>query len=228
MTVALKLIPPEAEAALPDDQALVAALQRGDESAFVALVEAYQGLLIRLAMPYVAHRAMAEDVVQETWLGVLRGLDRFEARSSLKTWICRILVNRARTRAQRDGRLVPFSSFTAADAESDEPVVDPARFYRSGRFEGHWISMVQSWDELPEESLLSDETRACVQAAIDALPVNQRTVITLRDVEGWASSEVCAALEISEANQRVLLHRARGKVRQALERYLEGAGPNHV
>jgi RNA polymerase sigma-70 factor (ECF subfamily) len=223
MTIALECIPPEPEAGLPDDQALVSALQRGEESAFVALLSAYQGLLIRLAMPYVAHRAMAEDVVQETWLGVLRGLDRFEARSSLKTWICRILVNRARTRAQRDGRMVPFSSFTAADESADEPAVDPSRFYDSGPHEGHWTSMVQSWDELPEESLLSDETRERVGTAIEALPANQRTVITLRDVEGWTSSEVCAALEISEANQRVLLHRARGKVRQALERYFEGA-----
>lgn len=223
MTITLEHIPPETEAGLPDDQALVEALQRGEESAFVALVEAYQGLLIRLAMPYVAHRAMAEDVVQETWLGVLRGLDRFEARSSLKTWICRILVNRARTRAQRDGRLVPFSSFVAADREADEPAVDPSRFHTSGHQTGHWMSMVQSWDDLPEESLLSDETRERVQAAIDSLPANQRTVITLRDIEGWQSPEVCAALEISEANQRVLLHRARGKVRQALESYFKGA-----
>jgi RNA polymerase sigma-70 factor (ECF subfamily) len=223
MTVALEPIPPEADGALPDDQTLVEALQRGDESAFVVLVEAYHGLLIRLAMPYVAHRAMAEDVVQETWLGVLRGLDRFEARSSLKTWICRILVNRARTRAQRDGRLVSFSSFAATGEEPDEPTVDPSRFHPSGRLSGHWTSMVQCWDDLPEESLLSVETRARVRAAIEALPANQRTVITLRDIEGWQASEVCAALEISEANQRVLLHRARGKVRQALERYFEGA-----
>src|SRR3954465_12482402 len=117
MTVALELIPPEAEATLPDDRALVEALQRGDEAAFVAMVETYQGLLIRLALPYVAHRAMAEDVVQETWVGVLRGLRRFEARSSFKTWLCRILVNRARTRAQRDGRLVPFSSFWGPEDE---------------------------------------------------------------------------------------------------------------
>jgi RNA polymerase sigma-70 factor (ECF subfamily) len=201
---------------------LVEALQRGEESAFVALVETYQSLLIRLAMPYVAHRAMAEDVVQETWLGVLRGLDRFEARSSLKTWICRILVNRARTRAQRDGRLVPFSSFAAADEETDEPIVDPSRFHSSGHQSGHWISMVQSWDDLPVESLLAVETRERVQAAIEALPAKQRTVITLRDIEGWQAPDVCVALEISEANQRVLLHRARGKVREALERYFEG------
>jgi RNA polymerase sigma-70 factor, ECF subfamily len=223
MTVSLALIPPEAETTLPDDQALVERLQHGDEAAFVTLVETYQALLIRLAMPYVAHRAMAEDVVQETWLGVLRGLDRFEARSSLKTWICRILVNRARTRAQRDGRLVPFSSFAASDDDGDEPAVDPSRFYDAGQHQGHWTSMVQSWDDLPEESLLSDETRERVRAAIETLPANQRTVITLRDVEGWQAADVCATLEISEANQRVLLHRARGKVRQALERYFEGA-----
>jgi RNA polymerase sigma-70 factor (ECF subfamily) len=223
MTVTQELIPPEVATALPDDEILVAALQRGDEAAFVALVQAYQGLLIRLALPYVAHRAMAEDVVQETWLGVLRGLDRFEARSSLKTWICRILVNRARTRAQRDGRLVPFSSFSGPEDEADEPSVDPTRFYASGQYEGHWMSTVQDWETLPEECLLSEETRECVRAAIEALPTNQRTVITLRDVEGWQSSDVCAALELTEANQRVLLHRARAKVRQALERYFEGA-----
>ena len=161
--------------------------------------------------------------MQETWLGVLRGLDRFEARSSLKTWICRILVNRARTRAQRDGRLIPFSSIWTTQDEVEEPTVDPARFYASGQHEGHWISMVHDWDSLPEERLLSEETRARTQAAIEALPENQRLVITLRDVEGWQAAEVCAALQISEANQRVLLHRARGKVRQALERYFDGA-----
>lgn len=220
MTVAQQMIPPESH--LPDDVLLVDALKRGDESAFVRLVEAYQGLLIRLALPYVAHRAMAEDVVQETWLGVLNGLDRFEARSSLKTWICRILVNRARTRAQRDGRLVPFSTFWGPEDEADEPAVDPSRFYASGQYEGHWMSMVQSWDDLPEASLLSEETSERVKAAIEALPTNQRTVITLRDVEGWQAADVCSALEISEANQRVLLHRARAKVRQALERYFEG------
>jgi RNA polymerase sigma-70 factor (ECF subfamily) len=220
MTVAHEAETSEEAPVLPDDQTLVAALQRGDESAFVALVQAYHALLIRLALSYVAHRAMAEDVVQETWLGVLRGLDRFEARCSLKTWICRILMNRARTRAQRDGRLVPFASLWGPD---DEPAVDPARFHASGPYAGHWTSTVQSWDEIPEEGLLSDETRQQIRAAIDVLPANQRTVISLRDLEGWSAQDVCAALEISEANQRVLLHRARAKVRQALERYFEGA-----
>ena len=217
------LIEADSVPTLPDDARLIAALRAGDEAAFVALVETYHGMLIRLAMPYVQHRAMAEDVVQETWLGVLRGLERFEARSSLKTWICRILVNRARTRAERDGRLVPFSTFWGPDDEADEPTVDPSRFHASGRNEGHWTSMVQSWEGLPEERLLSGETRERVRTAIEALPINQRTVITLRDVEGWEAADVCTALEISEANQRVLLHRARAKVRQALERYFEGA-----
>lgn len=223
MTVVEEAVASGPTSSLPDDQTLVLALQQGDERAFVQLVEAYQGLLVRLALPYVPNRAMAEDVVQETWLGMLRGLDRFEARSSLKTWLCRILVNRARTRAQRDGRLVPFSSFWGPEDDQHEPSVDSARFHSSGDNAGHWNTMVQSWDDLPEESLLSEETRARIHAAIEALPLNQRTVITLRDVEGWPAPDVCATLEISEANQRVLLHRARGKVRQALERYFEGA-----
>lgn len=223
MTVAAGAVAHGPTSGLPDDQTLVLALQQGDEQAFVQLVEAYQGLLIRLALPYVPNRAMAEDVVQETWMGMLRGLDRFEARSSLKTWLCRILVNRARTRAQRGGRLIPFSSFWGPADDQHEPSVDSARFYARGEYAGHWNTMVQNWDELPEERLLSAETQARIRAAIQALPLNQRTVITLRDVEGWSATDVCAALEISEANQRVLLHRARGKVRQALEWYFEGA-----
>jgi RNA polymerase sigma-70 factor (ECF subfamily) len=205
----------------PGDAALVEALRRGDEAAFVALVQAYHGLLLRLALLYVPNRAVAEDVVQDTWLGVLNGLDRFEARSSLKTWICRILTNRARTRAQREGRSVPFSAFWGPDDEQDEPSVDPSRFRASGPYEGHWASRPTSWDDLPEQRLLSDETQQQLRAAIEALPANQRTVITLRDVEGWSAPDVCAALDISEANQRVLLHRARSKVRQALELYLD-------
>lgn len=208
--------------ALPDDETLIAALRGGDEEAFVALVSAYHGLLTRLALLYVPTRAAAEDVVQETWLGLLRGLDRFEARSTVKTWLCRILMNRARTRAVRDGRLVPFSAFWGPEDEADEPAVDPDRFLASGQYAGHWASPPRDWSDLPEERLLSDETRERVQQAIEALPPNQRTVITLRDVEGWSAAEVCAALDLSEANQRVLLHRARAKVRRALEQYLDG------
>ena len=213
---------PAGQDSLPDDASLVEALRRGDEASFVALVQAYHGTLVRLALLYVANRATAEDVVQETWIGVLNGLGRFEARSSLKTWICRILTNRARTRAQREGRSIPFSSFWGPDDERDEPAVDPSRFRTSEPYVDHWTTRPNSWDGLPEERLLSEETQARLRAAIETLPTNQRAVITLRDVEGWASADVCASLEISEANQRVLLHRARSKVRQALERYFDG------
>ena len=211
-------------ACLPDDAILVEALKRGDESAFMALVQAYHPLLVRLALIYVPNRAVAEDVVQETWLGVLNGLGRFEGRSSLKTWICRILTNRARTRAQRESRSIPFSSFWGPEDEHDEPTVDPSRFRASDPYEDHWLTRPSDWSDLPEERLLSNETQARIQTAIEALPLNQRTVITLRDVEGWSSADVCASLQISEANQRVLLHRARAKVRQALERYFDGTG----
>jgi len=213
-----------AGAGLPDDAILVDALKRGDEAAFMTLVQAYHAMLVRLALIYVPDRAVAEDVVQETWLGVLNGLGRFEGRSSLKTWLCRILTNRARTRAQKERRSIPFSSFWGPDDEHDEPTVDPSRFRTSDPYEDHWSTRPSDWSDLPEERLLSDETQANIRAAIEALPLNQRTVITLRDVEGWSSADVCASLEISEANQRVLLHRARAKVRQALERYLDGTG----
>jgi RNA polymerase sigma-70 factor (ECF subfamily) len=213
---------PAGQDGLPDDATLIAALKRGDEAAFMALVQAYHSTLVWLALTFVHNRATAEDVVQETWIGVLSGLGRFEARSSLKTWICRILTNRARTRAQREVRTVPFSSFWGPEDERDEPSVDPSRFRTSEPYIGHWASRPNSWEDLPEQKLLSEETQALIVAAIDALPANQRTVITLRDVGGWASADVCASLEISEANQRVLLHRARSKVRQALEQYLNG------
>jgi RNA polymerase sigma-70 factor (ECF subfamily) len=213
---------PPGQDGLPDDATLIEALKRGDEASFVALVGAYHTTLVRLALLYVANRATAEDVVQETWIGVLNGLGRFEARSSLKTWICRILTNRARTRAQREGRSVPFSSFWGLDDERDEPSVDPSRFRTSEPYVDHWASRPNSWEDLPEERLLSEETQGKLRGAIETLPANQRAVITLRDVEGWSSADVCASLEISEANQRVLLHRARSKVRQALERYFDG------
>ncbi|HEX5504889.1 MAG TPA: RNA polymerase sigma factor, partial [Thermomicrobiales bacterium] len=151
----------------------------------------------------------------------LRGLDRFEARSSLKTWLYRILTNRAKTRARRDGRTVPFAALGDPAAEGDEPAVDPGRFLPADhpRWPHHWASPPRRWVELPEEQSLARETRDCLEAAIAALPAGQRTVLTLRDVEGWTATEVCNTLAISETNQRVLLHRARSKVRRALERY---------
>ncbi len=158
---------------------------------------------------------------RRTWLGVLRGLDRFQGRSSLRTWLFRILTNRAKTRGTRERRVVPFSALATVAEDADEPAIEPERFYPPGQ-EGHgwWVSHPQSWQELPERRLLTEETRAKIADAIAALPPNQRAVIALRDIEGWSSEEVCNVLGISETNQRVLLHRARSKTRGALERYL--------
>jgi RNA polymerase sigma-70 factor, ECF subfamily len=196
------------------DEQILAALKRGDERAFIQLVERHQSLMLRVARRYVRSPAVAEEVVQETWLGVLKGLERFEGRASLKTWIFRILTNRAISRAEREGRTVPLSEF--------EPAVDPDRFRPEGDpYPGGWKTFPASWDALPEERLLARETLALVGEAIAELPERQHLVILMRDIEGWSAGEVCEALEISEANQRVLLHRARSKVRRVLESYLE-------
>ncbi|HEY1388585.1 MAG TPA: RNA polymerase sigma factor [Ktedonobacterales bacterium] len=203
-----------------DETALVDALRRGDEGAFLALVTMHYAAMLRLAQMYVGSRAVAEEVIQETWVGVLQGLDRFEGRSSLKTWIFRILLNRARTRAQRENRTIPFSALATA-GESDEPAVEPDAFAPPGaRYPGGWLTSPAEWDTLPEERLLSRETRQHVDAALTTLPPAQREVITLRDIDGWSAGEVCDYLGISEANQRVLLHRARSRVRHALADYL--------
>ena len=197
---------------------LLRGLRERDEAAFAELVRLYQPSLLRVAQMYVSSRAVAEEVVQETWLGVLNGIDRFEGRSSLKTWIFRILTNIAKTRGQREGRTVPFSALERPDAVP-EAAVDADRFLPPDheRWPGHWASKPEPW---PEERLLAAETRAVVERAIDQLPPAQRAVISLRDIEGWSSEEARNALGISETNQRVLLHRARSKVRQALEDYL--------
>ena len=205
-----------------EEQELVEALRKGDEAAFAALVDRYGPSMLRVAQLYVRTRAVAEEVVQEAWLGVIKGLDRFEGRSSLKTWIFRILTNIAKTRGEREGRSVPFSSL-ASDDEPDGPSVDPSRFRGPDELlGGNWSTPPHAWQELPEAKLLAAETRARIEAAIAELPPNQRAVITLRDVEGFSSEEVCNVLDVSETNQRVLLHRARSKVRAALEGYLEG------
>ena len=209
----------EAAPAPTPDATLIEALRRGDEQAFVALIEMYHSSLLRLAMAYVATKEQAEDVVQETWLGVLNGIDRFETRSSLKTWIFRILVNRAKTKGVREHRSVPFSSLEVDGAEK-EPSVDPSRFQQSTRLAGFWAVPPASWAGIPEERLLSAEARAVVDDAIAMLPDMQRSVIILRDVKGFSSREVCDVLDLTEANQRVLLHRARSKVRARLEEYL--------
>jgi RNA polymerase sigma-70 factor, ECF subfamily len=202
------------------DALLVEALRRGDETAFRHLIDAHSPSLMRVARGYVDSRAVAEEVVQETWLAVLHGVERFEGRSSLKTWIFRILTNVASTRASRERRSVPFSSLAGREAAGGETAVDPERFLPAGdeRWPGHWASAPTAW-QTPEEGLLSAETRQLIMAAIEQLPAAQRTVICLRDIEGWPSEEVCSALEISDGNQRVLLHRARAKVRNVLETY---------
>ena len=202
----------------PQDSELVAALRAGDEATYARLVREWHGPLLRVARIFVPSRAVAEEVVQETWLRVLGALDRFEGRSSLKTWVFRILVNTAKTRAQREGRVVPFSALHDP-ARVPEPAVEPERFLPDDheRHPGGWASPPR---ELPEERLLAAETRARIASAIEALPASQRAVISLRDVEGWSAEEVRNALDLSEVNQRVLLHRARAKVRSALEEYL--------
>ncbi len=206
----------------PGQAELVAALQRGDERAFAALVDEYGAAMLRVAQMYVSSRAVAEEVVQEAWLGVISGIGRFEGRSSLKTWIFRILTNRAKTRGEREGRSLPFSSLVDGSADGDESAVDADRFQGGGRYDGQWTSAPSRWSELPENRLVGKETIGVAQAAIDALPESQRAVITMRDVEGWSSEDVRNVLGLSETNQRVLLHRARAKVRRALEPYLEG------
>jgi len=203
------------------DLSLVAALRGGDENAFMMLVERYQPAMLRIARMYVSTNAVAEDVVQDAWVGVLKGLDGFEGRSSLRTWIFRILVNTAKTRGQREARSLPFSSVWAADPDG-ESSVDSDRFFPLGHplSPGAWAEPPVGWESTPEERLLSKEALTVVSRAIEALPPNQREVIQLRDVLGWPSSDVRNALDISETNQRVLLHRARAKVRRALESYL--------
>jgi RNA polymerase sigma-70 factor, ECF subfamily len=211
-----------AEAQSFEETKLVEALRKGDEPAFALLVQRHYASMLSLARNYVSSRAVAEEVVQEAWLGVLKGLDQFEARSSLKTWIFRILINRAKTFMKREGRTLPFSSVGDRDDDPAEPSVDPARFHAADHptWSHHWRTPPRAWGESPEERLLSTETQAIIRRAIDELPHSQRAVVTMRDIEGWEPKEVCVTLSISEANQRVLLHRARSKVRCALEQYL--------
>jgi RNA polymerase sigma-70 factor (ECF subfamily) len=199
------------------DHELVERLRAGDEAAFAEIVDMYGSALLGVARMYVKDRAAAEEVVQETWLAVLQGIDRFEERSSLKTWIFRILSNRAKTRGEREGRTVPFSAL--AGAGGDEASVDADRFLGpEDSAPGAWAAPPRAW---PHEAAMNSEALAVIQSAIEMLPDSQREVIRLRDVLGFTAEEVAAALEISDGNQRVLLHRARSKVRAALEDYLE-------
>ena len=203
-----------------EDDELVRGLRAGDEAAFVALLRRYHALMLRIALGYVRTEAVAEEVVQETWCAVMNGIDRFEGRAALKTWIMRILTNRAKTRGQREARSLPFSSL--AEHEHDEPAVDPDRFLPADhpRYPGHWAAAPAEWSRTPDERLVAAETRDCIRTAIASLPPRQQVVISLRDVEGWSPEEVCELMDLSENNQRVLLHRARSQVRAELERYL--------
>ncbi len=201
---------------LAGGEALVDALRRGDERAFAEVVEHYHPMLRRIARGYVRTDEAVGDVVQETWIGVLRGIDRFEGRSSLRTWIVSILVNIARSHAVKEARTVPFTSLSRDDEAGFGFGLE--RFQRTdGEYPGHWTTPPTPWTEDPEASALAGETRSVVARVVAALPEGQRTVITLRDVDGWSGPEVAEVLGISEGNQRVLLHRARAKVRLALD-----------
>ena len=220
-------MPPAAGlAAAPDapdaarDARLLAALRAGDEDAFAALVRRHHASMKRVARMYVSTDAVAEEVVQETWLAAIAGLERFEQRASLKTWLFHILANKAKTRGVRERRSVPFASLAGA---GDEPAVPPERFQGDGdAWPGHWATPPRPWED-PERRLQSLEARERLRAAIGALPDVQQAVLTLRDVEGLEADEVCRLLDLSDGNQRVILHRARARVRTVLEAYFEEA-----
>jgi RNA polymerase sigma-70 factor (ECF subfamily) len=210
---------------LPSDAELVARLRGRDEAAFALALDAWSGGMSRVARSIVSTHASADEVVQDAWLAVIQAIGTFEARSSLKTWVYRILVNTAKRRAMREGRHV---SWSLIPGEDDTPTVDPARFGGPGDpFPGHWLAFPAPWPS-PEQNMLAGEIQAQVEAALAALPERQRVVITLRDVEGYSSDEVCSILDISAANQRVLLHRARAFVRGRLEEYFVASAASDV
>lgn len=205
-----------------EDHSLIVRLRKGDEGAFDELVNKHHGALIRMALGHVADREAAEEVVQDTWMAVIEGLTRFEGRSSLRTWICGILIHKAKDRGVRENRHTTFSDFESRDDEHDEPV-DPSRFHRSGEWAGHWAFPPQPWDDrTPETLLASHQAVHAMNRAIDELPRTLKDVLILRDIEGIEAREVCELLKITETNLYVRLHRARERVRQAVEAYLEG------
>jgi RNA polymerase sigma-70 factor (ECF subfamily) len=204
-----------------EDREILELLRAGDEEAFAGLCDRFGRSMLRIARLHVRDRAVAEEVVQETWVAVLEGIDRFEGRSSLRTWIFRILSNRAKTRGEREGRTVPFSALISTEAQADaEPSVNPTRFQpaESPNYPYHWASPPRPFTE---QAVFERETIRALAAAISRLPQAQQTVIRLRDVEGWSAEEVSELLEVSDGNQRVILHRARSRVRSALEQHLD-------
>lgn len=206
----------------PNDRMLLLAVRRGDEAAFASLIDRYHPSLVRIATLFVRDYETAEEVAQETWIGVLKGLDRFEERSSFRTWLFSILTNQAKRRGERERRIVPFAALSRPADGDAEPAVDPDRFIPPGEeWAGYWASPPRDLVENPERALLSAEAQAVIDAAIAALPPNQQAVIRLRDVEGWEAADVCNALGLTATHQRVLLHRARSRVRQAIEPYVE-------
>ncbi|MEJ3652663.1 sigma-70 family RNA polymerase sigma factor [Actinomycetes bacterium KLBMP 9759] len=206
---------------LPADDVLVAGLRAGEEAVFALLLDAWSGGMLRLARAFVSTPDSAAEVVQDAWLGVIEGVDRFEGRSSLKTWVYRILVNTAKRRRDRESRSIPWSSLMP---DEEGPALDPARFQGAGEpSPGHWRELPAPWPS-PEQSTLAAESMAQIAEAVARLPERQRVVIVLRDVEGHTADEVCSILGISAANQRVLLHRARVFVRDALARFYAAEG----
>ena len=199
------------------EDAILARLKRGDEGAFDELVNQHHSALIRMAMGYVADREAAEEVVQDTWMAVIESLNRFEGRSSLRTWICGILIHKAKDRGVREKRHTTFSAFESYDDDNEE-AVDPSRFQQNGEWAGHWAFPPQPWDDqTPEKLLASQQAVTAMQRAIEALPATLKEVLILRDVEGVDAKEVCELLKITETNLYVRLHRARERVRVAVE-----------
>lgn len=207
--------------ALPCEDDLVAGLRAGDQAVFALVLDTWSSSMVRLARSFVSTVASAEEVVQDTWLAVIRGIDRFEGRSALKTWVYQILVNTARKRGVRERRTVPVSFLPTADDTG--PTVDPTRFQdRDGEYPGHWRAFPARWPS-PETALLAGELTKVISDALDGLPARQRIVLSLRDVDGHDAAEVCAMLDITPENQRVLLHRARAAVRARVADYFAAA-----
>lgn len=198
--------------AVDPDLDLLARVRAGDETAFVTLVNRYHGSMLRVARAYVPSEAIAEEAVQETWMGVVRGVERFEGRSSFKTWLFRILINRARTAGGKEHRSLPLSDV--------EPAVDPSRFTSGGA----WVEPVESWETDADNRLVAATWSEALRTALDDLPPRQREIVILRDVEGLPSEDVCSVLGVTEGNQRVLLHRGRSRLRSLLENELAVRG----